>query len=105
MRRAGDSGLIDSLAWVIMPDHLHWLFMLKSGNLGTTLRQIKSRSAIAINQNLGTHQTIWQKGYHDHTLRKEEDVQEIARYIVANPLRSGLVKHVGDYPLWDAIWL
>ncbi|MHB1290720.1 MAG: transposase, partial [Sulfuricella sp.] len=70
-----------------------------------TLRQVKSRSAITINRQLGTHQTIWQKGYHDHALRKEEDVQEIARYIVANPLRSGLAEHAGDYPLWDAIWL
>lgn len=105
MKRAEDSGLIDSLAWVIMPDHLHWLFMLKNGKLEATLRQVKSRSAIAINRQLGSHQTIWQKGYHDHALRKEEDIQEIARYIVANPLRSGLVEHAGDYPLWDAIWL
>jgi len=29
----------------------------------------------------------------------------IARYIVANPLRAGLVSRVGDYPLWDACWL
>ncbi|MGB4488330.1 MAG: transposase, partial [Pseudomonas veronii] len=25
--------------------------------------------------------------------------------IVANPLRAGLVEHIGQYPLWDAIWL
>ncbi|RUQ45382.1 transposase, partial [Corynebacterium pseudodiphtheriticum] len=24
---------------------------------------------------------------------------------VANPLRAGLVKRIGDYPLWDAIWI
>jgi hypothetical protein len=29
----------------------------------------------------------------------------MARYVVANPLRAGLVKRLGDYPLWDAIWL
>ncbi len=29
----------------------------------------------------------------------------IARYIVANPLRAGLVKKLGDYPYWDSIWL
>ena len=39
------------------------------------------------------------------TLRKEEDILEIARYIVANPLRAGLVKKLNDYPLWDAIWV
>ncbi|MDN5510133.1 MAG: transposase, partial [Pseudomonas sp.] len=27
------------------------------------------------------------------------------RYIIANPLRAGLVGHVGDYSLWDAAWL
>jgi len=29
----------------------------------------------------------------------------VARYIVANPLRAGLVESVRDYPHWDAIWL
>jgi hypothetical protein len=38
-------------------------------------------------------------------MRKDQDLQVAARYIVANPLRAGLVKRVGDYPLWDAIWL
>jgi hypothetical protein len=38
-------------------------------------------------------------------LRKDEDLQTVARYIVANPLRAGLVEKIGDYPLWDAIWL
>ncbi|MBB5859537.1 hypothetical protein GGR69_001194 [Xanthomonas arboricola] len=29
----------------------------------------------------------------------------MARYLIANPLRAGLVARVGDYPFWDAIWL
>jgi hypothetical protein len=29
----------------------------------------------------------------------------MARYIIANPLRAGLVDRIGDYPLWDAMWL
>jgi hypothetical protein len=32
-------------------------------------------------------------------------VLNAARYIVANPLRAGLTRRLGDYPLWDAIWL
>lgn len=50
-------------------------------------------------------QSLWQKGFHDHAIRKEENIQQLARYIVANPLRAGLVEKIGDYPLWDAIWL
>jgi hypothetical protein len=30
---------------------------------------------------------------------------DAARYIVANPLRAHLVRHVGEYPLWDCIWI
>ena len=48
---------------------------------------------------------VWQKGYFDRALRYEEDLKAAARYIIANPLRAGLVAQVGDYPLWDAIWL
>ncbi|MES9878966.1 MAG: transposase, partial [Candidatus Sedimenticola sp. 1PA] len=33
------------------------------------------------------------------------DIKELARYIVANPLRGGLVESIGDYPHWDAMWL
>jgi putative transposase len=32
MRRLEESGLVQSLAWVIMPDHLHWLIALADGN-------------------------------------------------------------------------
>ena len=30
---------------------------------------------------------------------------DVARYIVANPLRAGLVTKIGDYPFWNAVWL
>lgn len=48
---------------------------------------------------------LWQKGFHDHAVRKEEDLPALARYVVANPVRAGLVQRVGQYPHWDAIWL
>jgi len=32
-------------------------------------------------------------------------LRRVARYVVANPMRAGLVKQIGDYPLWDAIWV
>jgi REP element-mobilizing transposase RayT len=50
-------------------------------------------------------QPIWQKGFHDHALRREADVVGIARYIVRNPVRAGIVMRPGLYPHWDSIWL
>ena len=35
----------------------------------------------------------------------EKNLQDLARYVVRNPLRAGLVRSVYDYSLWDAIWI
>jgi REP element-mobilizing transposase RayT len=105
LRASEKNGVVQSLAWVVMPDHLHWLVTLQSGDLPTLMRRVKGHSAISINRALRGQGQLWQKGFHDHALRKDEDVQTVARYIVANPLRAGLVERIGDYPLWDAIWL
>ncbi|MBO3277638.1 REP-associated tyrosine transposase [Pseudomonas schmalbachii] len=97
--------LARTLCWVVMPDHLHWLLELGELELSGLLQRVKSRSAKALNQRLGRSGAVWQAGFHDHCLRGDEDVQAVARYIVANPLRAGLVERLSDYPLWDAIWL
>ena len=90
----------------VMPDHVHWLFQLQEvQTLVEVMKAFKARSAVKINQYSGRQGSLWQKAYYDHALRKDEDVREIARYIVANPLRAGLVTHIGDYSHWDAIWV
>jgi REP element-mobilizing transposase RayT len=89
-----------TLAFVVMPDHIHWLFQLNlNQTLATLIQSVKSVSAHTLGQ------TIWQAGYYDHAIRKDEDIRGIARYIIANPVRAGLVKKVGDYPHWDAVWI
>ena len=89
-----------TMAFVVMPDHVHWLLQLeKNGSLSETIRLYKAKVSLILRQR------IWQRGFHDHALRDDEDLRGVARYIIANPLRSGLVKSVGEYPHWDAIWL
>jgi REP element-mobilizing transposase RayT len=106
MRHAHAGGLIDSLAWVLMPDHLHWLFQLgDAGSLARVMQSFKGRSARAINLLDARQRTIWQRGYHDHALRADEDVRGVARYLAANPVRAGLVEQVGEYSHWDAVWV
>jgi REP element-mobilizing transposase RayT len=96
---------VQTLAFVVMPDHLHWLMVLGERDLGEVVRALKSRSALAINRSAGRIGPVWQKGYHDRAVREDEDLRAMARYVVANPVRAGLVTRVGDYPLWDAIWV
>jgi REP element-mobilizing transposase RayT len=95
----------DSLAWVVMPDHFHWLVELRNATLPALMLATKSRSARAINAHLGRTGRLWQKGFHDRAIRREDDLLAVARYVIANPIRAGLVRRVHDYPLWDAKWL
>ena len=94
------------LAWVLMPDHVHILVQLGEGStLESFVRVFKTQSSLILRRKNVFAGKVWDKGYYDHACRKEEDLAAIARYIVANPLRAGLVRSVRDYPFWDAIWL
>jgi putative transposase len=94
------------LAWVLMPDHVHWLLQLGVvDGLDLVVNRLKSASARKANNVLHRAGALWQAAYYDRALRAEEDLREVARYLVANPIRAGLVKHVGDYPFWNAVWL
>jgi putative transposase len=104
-RNAQDLGLANTLAWVVMPDHFHWLIELQQGSLSELMQKIKSMSAKEVKRRTGRNTSLWQRGFHDRALRREEDLVKLARYVVANPLRAGLVQKLGDYPLWDAIWV
>ncbi len=96
------------LTWVLMPDHVHWLIELGSEtSLSYVISRLKSTSAGACNRTLNAAEgtAVWQKGFYDRAIRRDEDVLGVARYIVANPLRSGLVRRLGDYPWWNSVWL
>jgi len=105
LRAADTAGLCQSIAFVVMPNHLHWLFALgDTTELSSLIRRVKGLSSHRIGRLTGRH-WLWQKGFHDHAARRDEDIQNLARYVVANPLRAGLVNRLADYPLWDAIYL
>ena len=94
------------LTWVLMPDHFHGLLQLNDkANLPEVIRGLKSKSALLINRVKNTNGSLWQKAYFDRSLRKEEDIKNIARYIVANPLRAKVVDKLGNYPFWNSIYL
>lgn len=99
LRGEEDRRVASTLAFVIMPDHLHWLMQLEQGELSVVVGRVKSLTARLIGR------PVWQQGFHDHALRREDDIRDIARYIVANPLRAGLVGDIRHYPHWGAIWL
>ena len=106
LRHSQKIGHTITLCFVVMPDHLHWLFSLTGErDLSTSVAVIKSLSSRWIRQS-GRHiGPLWQPGFHDHALRNDEDAKNVAEYILANPVRAGIVDRVMDYPHWYAIWI
>jgi REP element-mobilizing transposase RayT len=87
-----------------MPDHWHGLVTLgHQDSLSIVMNRFKATTAKQIR--CIRPQVVWGTGFHDRALRREDDVRTVARYIVANPLRAGLVETVFDYPYWNCIWL
>jgi len=106
MKYLDEIGWVKSLSWVVMPDHIHWLFQLGDINdLSVVIKHLKARIAKELNKKLNRSGGVWQKAFYDRAIRDNEDLQQLARYIVANPLRAGLVENIEDYPHWDALWL
>jgi REP element-mobilizing transposase RayT len=95
----------DLLAWVLMPDHWHGLVQLDEGaSLAKIMQRAKANSSREITRAFGIPAPVWQAGFHDRALRSDQDFVDAARYLVANPIRAGLAKTLGEYPFWDARW-
>ncbi|WP_422506208.1 REP-associated tyrosine transposase [Stenotrophomonas sp. GZD-301] len=104
LRASDDQGRTESLAWVVMPDHVHWMFRLCDTPLSIVMRTFKSRSAKGLNQANRTQGAVWQPGYYDQLQRDDRHLLAEATYILANPLRAGLAAGMNDYPFAWCRW-
>lgn len=87
--------------YVIMPDHIHILLMIDSGNeaanhyptLGNIIEWYKYQVTKQANQLSGIPgERIFQRSYYDHIIRNRNDYLEIWQYIDDNP-RKWLYQH------------
>ena len=79
--------------FLLMPDHLHALLCFPPSN--KPLRLVISKWKEWTAKQLGIH---WQDDFFEHRLRREESRREKADYILANPVRAGLVRRPEDWP-------
>ena len=94
------------LAWVLMPDRWHGLIALgKKDSLTSLIGRFKAATARSLDLDHRVNGWLWARGFNDRALRSDEDVRNVARYLIANPVRAGLAERVGDYPYWNAQWL
>ena len=86
------------LAYCVMPDHAHLLVegLTERSDFRRFAKMVKQRAGAAYA--LTSDTPLWQKGYYEHVLREEEDAKEIARYMIANPVRAGIAESPDQYP-------
>ncbi len=86
-------------AFCLMPDHLHFLCQGNSpkSNLLRLVTAFKQRTALA-HKNRGEG-PLWQTKFYDHILRSPKQLESVACYIWANPVRKGLCVDAASYLL------
>jgi putative transposase len=95
-------------AIVILPDHLHCIWRLPSGDadFSTRWHDIKARFAAKIpgGERLSVRRLkkgergIWQRRFWEHVIRDERDYESHVDYIHFNPVKHGQVTKVADWP-------
>jgi REP element-mobilizing transposase RayT len=85
------------LAFCVMPDHVHTVVLNRRYPLQSVVRLLKRETTQRL-KCLGVSPTIWQRGYHDHVIRRKEGLFEAIRYVLLNPVRAGIAEHWRDYP-------
>lgn len=97
-----DAHSFAAIAYVTMPDHMHWLVEGTEihSELKAFVKIAKQRTGYHYKQ--ATQSQLWQPSYYDSVLRDEDSTWGVIRYIVNNPVRSGLVEKPGDYELWGS---
>ena len=88
---------------VVMPNHIHMIIWIQESNdemytLGNIVRGFKSEAARKCGRK------IWQRGYHEHIVRNEQDLLEIRAYIESNPIKWEVDRHNPDnekYAMWQ----
>ena len=85
-------------AWVFMLNHVH--FVLQTGSIGLDrlMARLGTGYAMYFNRRHGRTGHLWQDRYWSRPL--EEDIEVVAAYVHANPLRARLIREEehGQYP-------
>jgi putative transposase len=87
------------IAWVVLPEHMHWIWRLPEGDTdyATRWRRIKtdfSRGLVRTEHRSSVRamrgeRGIWQRRYWEHAIRDDADLQRHIDYIHYNPVKHG----------------
>jgi putative transposase len=115
IRQQRDKAPFETVAIVILPDHLHALWTLPPGDhaYSARWRAIKARftsdwlalggaeTSISPGYQAQRRRGVWQARFIEHVVRDEEDLHEHADYLHYNPVKHQLAKCPKDWP-WSS---
>ena len=99
-----------SIAWLLLPDHLHTIWQLPENDANYSLRwslikQEVTRRCGGLSSGPSTESrrkrgegSIWQRRFWEHTIRDDTDLRNHIDYIHFNPVKHGYVKRPSDWP-------
>ena len=85
-------------AYCFMPDHVHILIEGKNSysDMKKLVTLFKQKTAYWLKGIYGVR--LWEANYYEHVLRNDEVTRVVARYIIQNPVRKGIVDDYSNYP-------
>ena len=93
-----DTGRIWIIGYVIIPDHVHLLLVLRRGATLSQVMQVwKGFMARELRQKCGLSPPVWQRGCYDHAIRDAKDLRVRLDYLHDNPVRKSMVETAEDY--------
>ena len=97
-----DGNHFDLRAWVVMPNHVHFLARFEEGNsLPTAIQSLKSFTGHQLKKLHPEMQEIWQQGYFDRFMRNDDHFLRTRAYIHQNPTKAKLCKKEEDF-IWSS---
>lgn len=86
------------IVYCFMPDHLHLLVEGRSAEADLKLFMTLAKQSSRFYFAKTFHARLWQRYGFERVLRREEKTALVARYILENPVRAGLVRTIEEYP-------
>jgi REP element-mobilizing transposase RayT len=89
-----EEGAMDVYAWVLMPNHFHFLCKTRNRPLSSGMRKILTGYVVNFNRRHRLYGHLFQNRYKSIVCQEDRYLKELVRYIHLNLLRAGLVKDI-----------
>jgi len=83
-------------AWVLMPNHAHFLFCTGVVPLAGLMRRLLTGYAINFNHRHKRHGHLFQNRYKSIICQEDTYLRELVRYLHLNPVRAGIISDLGE---------